>query len=101
MGKNQAGLSSGPLCAREIGFSTSGVAMLSEIPAEWHTGKHSHGEEAIYIVHGQGFSIVDGLRYDWEKGSCLFMPYGSVHQHFNSGEDTARYFSAMALPWSD
>ena len=30
--------------------------------------------------------------------NCLFMPYGSVHQHFNQGEDTVRYFSAMALP---
>lgn len=86
------------LCAREIGFVTSGVAMVSEIPRRWHTGKHSHGEEAIYIVQGQGFSVVDGLRYDWETGSCLFMPYGSVHQHFNIGEETVRYFSAMALP---
>ncbi len=86
------------LCSRETGFVTSGVAMVSEIPQGWHTGKHSHGEEAIYIVQGQGFSVVDGLRYDWETGSCLFMPYGSVHQHFNSGKDTVRYFSAMALP---
>ena len=86
------------LCAREIGFITSGVAMVSEVPPSWRTGKHSHGEEAMFIVQGQGFSVVDGLRYDWETGSCLFMPYGSVHQHFNTGEDTVRYLSAMALP---
>ncbi len=86
------------LCAPEIGFVTSGVAMVGEIPRGWHTGKHSHGEEAMYIVQGGGFSVVDGLRYDWETGSCLFMPYGSVHQHFNSGADTVRYFSAMGLP---
>lgn len=86
------------LCAREKGFITSGMAMVAEIPPGWHTGKHAHGEEAIYIVQGQGFSVVDGLRYNWETGSCLFMPFGSAHQHFNSGEDTVRYFSAMALP---
>jgi gentisate 1,2-dioxygenase len=86
------------LCARETGFITSGVTMLAEIPPGWHTGEHSHGEEAMYIVQGRGCSVVDGMRYDWETGSCLFMPYGSVHQHFNSGEDTVRYFSAMALP---
>lgn len=40
------------LCAREIGFVTSGTAMLAEIPQGWHTGKHMHGEEAIYIVQG-------------------------------------------------
>lgn len=86
------------LTAKENGYVTSGVTTLAEIPQGWHTGKHSHGEEAIYIVQGQGFSIVDGLRYNWETGSCLFMPYGSSHQHFSSGPDTVRYFSAMALP---
>ena len=86
------------LCARENGFATTGVAMLAEIPEGWHTGIHSHGEEAIYIVEGNGFSVVDSKRYNWEDGSCLFMPYGSVHQHFNSGKKKVRYFSAMALP---
>lgn len=86
------------VCAREIGFVTSGVTMVAEIPGRWHTGKHSHGEEAIYILQGRGFSVVDELRYDWETGSCLFMPFGATHQHFNSGEDTVRYLSVMALP---
>lgn len=86
------------LSAPETGFVTTGVTMIAEIPRGWHTGEHSHGEEAMFIVQGQGFSVVDGLRYDWDTGSCLFMPYGSVHQHFNTGEDTVRYLSAMALP---
>jgi quercetin dioxygenase-like cupin family protein len=86
------------VCAPEIGFATSGVAMVSEIPPRWHTGKHSHGEEAIFIVQGKGFSLVDDLRYDWDAGSCVFMPYGSVHQHFNVGEEPVFYFSVMALP---
>ncbi|MFC1893461.1 cupin domain-containing protein [Chloroflexota bacterium] len=86
------------LCARENGFITSGVTMLAEMPTSWHSGKHSHGEEAIFIVRGTGFSIVDDKRYDWEEGSCLFIPYSSVHQHFNSGENEVRYLSVMALP---
>ncbi|MBI4331009.1 MAG: cupin domain-containing protein [Chloroflexi bacterium] len=86
------------LCARENGFVTSGVAILAEIPQRWHTGSHSHGEEAVYVVQGQGCSVVDGTRYDWSSGSCLFMPYGSSHQHFNLGPETVRYLSAMALP---
>jgi quercetin dioxygenase-like cupin family protein len=86
------------LGARENGFITSGTTMLAEIPVRWHTGKHSHGEEAVYIVEGKGFSVIDGLRYDWETGSCLFIPFGAAHQHFNSGDKAVRYFSAMALP---
>lgn len=85
------------LCARENGFVTAGAVVLAEIPKGWNTGKHSHGEEAIYIVDGDGFSVVDDVRYDWDTGSCLFMPYGSVHQHFNSGEKQVRYLSTMSI----
>jgi len=71
--------------------------MLGEIPLGWNTGKHYHGEEAIYIIRGKGCSVIDGIRYDWEEGSCIFIPFGFTHQHFNLGSDTVRYFSVMAL----
>ena len=71
--------------------------MLAEIPKGWNTGMHSHGEEAIFIIEGEGFSIVDGKRYDWGTGSCLFMPYGSAHQHYNATDGQVRYLSAMGL----
>ncbi len=85
------------LCSRENGFLTAGDIMIGEIPFRWNTGKHYHGEEAIYILQGKGCSIIDGKRYDWEKDSCIFIPFGVVHQHFNLGEETARYFSVMAV----
>ncbi len=86
-----------PLCTRENGFITAGAMMLGEIPEGWNTGKHSHGEEAMFIIDGEGFSVVDDKRYDWDTGSCLFMPYGSIHQHFNSGDRGVRYLSVMEL----
>lgn len=86
------------LCARENGFCTTGTATLAEIPRGWNTGKHSHGEEAMFIIEGQGFSTIDDKRYYWETGSCLFVPFGAMHQHFNLGDGTVRYLSAMALP---
>ena len=85
------------LCSRENGFLTSGDIMLGEIPPGWNTGRHYHGEEAIYITRGKGCSVINGIRYDWEEDSCLFVPFGVVHQHFNLGDDTARYFSVMAV----
>jgi len=85
------------LCSRQNGFVTSGDIMMGLIPKGWHTGQHAHGEECIFIVQGKGFSVVDGVRYDWETASCLFMPYGSVHQHFNTGDEDVRYLSMMAL----
>lgn len=85
------------LCSRDNGFLTAGDAMLGEIPPGWNTGKHYHGEEAIYILKGKGCSVIDGKRYDWEKDSCILIPFGVPHQHFNLGTETARYFSVMAV----
>jgi len=85
------------LCSRENGFLTAGDAMIVEIPPGWNTGKHYHGEEAIYIVKGKGCSVIDGKRYDWGKDSCVFIPFGLVHQHFNLGEEPVRFFSIMAV----
>ena len=85
------------LCSRDNGFLTAGDIMLGGIPPGWNTGKHYHGEEAIYITKGKGCSVIDGKRYDWEEDSCLFIPFGVEHQHFNLGDDTARYFSVMAV----
>ena len=86
------------MAAPENGFATWGSEyLISEILPGWHSGKHEHGEEAIYIVEGEGFSIVNGVKYEWGKDSCLWMPFGSQHQHFNTGTTTVRYFSAMAL----
>ncbi|MFB3885854.1 MAG: cupin domain-containing protein [Thermodesulfobacteriota bacterium] len=85
------------LCSRENGFLTVGDIMLGEIPPKCNTGKHYHGEEAIYIIRGKGCSVIDGVRYDWEDDSCLFVPFGVSHQHFNLGDETARYFSVMAV----
>ena len=85
------------MVAPETGFRTwGGITMIAEIPLGWHTGSHSHGEEAIYIMKGKGFSIIDDKAYDWEEGSCIRIPFGSVHQHFNEGAEPVQYTSAMA-----
>lgn len=85
------------VCSRQNGFITAGAFKLGEIPKGWNTGRHYHGEECMYIVEGEGFSIVDDRRYDWGTGSVMFMPYGVPHQHFNTGEKTVRYYSALGL----
>lgn len=85
------------LAAPETGFRTWGTCtLISEIPPGCHTGKHSHGEEGIYVVKGNGFSIVNDQRYDWDEGSCIHIPFGASHQHFNTGDTTVVYYSALA-----
>jgi quercetin dioxygenase-like cupin family protein len=82
----------------ETGFATMGSdVMKAEIPVGWHTGRHRHGEESLHFLHGTGFSIVNGQRFDWHQGSTLQVPYGAEHQHFNTGDEPALYISGMTF----
>ena len=86
------------LISRRNGFKTwGGVTMISEIPPGHHTGQHKHGEECIYFLSGAGFSIVDGVRYDWKEGSMELVPFAAEHQHFNTSHVPARYVSALLV----
>jgi gentisate 1,2-dioxygenase len=81
-----------------VGFPTQGTSLLkAEIPPRSHTGKHAHGEEAIHILAGRGFSVIDGARYDWKPGTTLHVPYRADHQHFNTSDETAVYVSASTI----
>ena len=87
------------MIAPEAGFSTGGsLLMKAEIPAGWHTGKHLHGEEAIYIERGDGFMVLDDKRYNFHRGTIFHIPYRSSHQLFNTGKEPVPYISGLAWP---
>jgi quercetin dioxygenase-like cupin family protein len=85
------------LVAPENNFRTSGsVSMIADIPPGYHTGTHSHGEEAMYILEGEGNSIINNRKYEWEKGACIRIPFGAIHRHVNTSDTPVRYYSVMA-----
>jgi quercetin dioxygenase-like cupin family protein len=87
------------MVSEETGFDTWGIeTQIAEIPPRWHTGRHRHGEEAIYVVSGDGVAVVDGMRYDFHSGTTIGVPYGAVHQLYNTGSHPVRYVSATAYP---
>ncbi|MDO8689516.1 MAG: cupin domain-containing protein [Dehalococcoidia bacterium] len=53
-----------------------------------NSGRHRHqGGLAIYVVEGKGWTVVDGVRYDWVEGDLILLPVkpgGVEHQHFNA-----------------
>jgi len=67
------------------------------IPAGHHGGKHCHGEEAIHVLRGSGFIVVQGRRYDFRPGTTIHVPFSAEHQLFNTGEDEVEYVSASAM----
>jgi quercetin dioxygenase-like cupin family protein len=51
------------------------------------SGRHVHqGGLLIFVLEGHGYSVVNGERWDWEKGDLVLLPLvpgGVEHQHFN------------------
>ncbi len=52
-----------------------------------HSGKHRHqGGIQLFVLEGEGYTVVDGRRVDWEKWDLIILPVqpsGCEHQHFN------------------
>ena len=87
------------LMSGELGFPTMGGTVLTaEVPADWHTGRHRHGEEAIHVESGFGYALIDGRRFDIRPGSTIHIPYRIDHQLVNLGPEPLRYVSAMTVP---
>jgi quercetin dioxygenase-like cupin family protein len=91
---------------RSIFWKMAGQTILEPHASEFEVGSyklgHRHPYEAIILtLNGQGFSLAgkDGLdesksvKLDWKAGSVVSPPYYWWHQHFNTGDTTARYFA--------
>jgi uncharacterized cupin superfamily protein len=86
------------LIGRQVGFPTQGTNLCKVvIPEGHHTGRQRHGEEAIHVLTGSGFIVVDGRRYDFHEGTTIHVPYMAEHQLFNTGSDDVTYVSASAI----
>jgi gentisate 1,2-dioxygenase len=67
----------------------------------WKTLGHRHTVEAvIYVLQGNGHSIVAGVRYDWAPGDFISVPMFSWHRHLNAGDEDFIYLAATTGPLS-
>jgi quercetin dioxygenase-like cupin family protein len=86
------------MIAPETGFPTGGSALLkAEIPVGWQTGRHAHGEEAIFIERGSGVLVLDDACYPFFPRTIFHIPYRSVHQLINTGDEPVVYLSGLAF----
>lgn len=87
------------MIAPETGFASGGSRMMkAEIPVGWHTGRHVHGEEAIFIGSGTGYLLLGHQRFDFLRRTILHIPYRAPHQLFNTGSEPVVYLSGLAWP---
>lgn len=61
---------------------------LHEIPPGSRSGKQKHqGGRVHFVWEGHGYTVVDGVKHDWEQGDLILIPIkpdGCVFQHFNA-----------------
>ena len=60
-----------------------------------HTKAHRHTSSTVYyVVEGDGFSVIDGTKFNWSRGDVFVVPNWAVHEHRNlSAQDRAILFS--------
>ena len=65
-----------------------------------HTQAHRHTGSVLYqAAKGRGFSVIDGVRYDWQEKDVFCVPSWSLHEHANaSASDDACLFSFNDFP---
>ena len=60
---------------------------------------HRHTTSKVYqVFEGEGYSIIDGQRFDWKRGDLFSVPSWSWHEHGNESEQEAILFSIQDNP---
>ena len=73
---------------------------MQHLPKGFHTKAHRHTHSVIYHAHkGSGYTIINGIRFDWKKGDYFVVPNWAWHEHV-AAED-AYLFSVNDLPIMD
>ncbi|HLQ96003.1 MAG TPA: cupin domain-containing protein [Pseudogracilibacillus sp.] len=62
--------------------------LVQVLKPQEHGNPHRHSNMAIFVVfEGEGYSIIEGEKIEWEKGDVFFAPAWLSHEHCNTSED--------------
>lgn len=80
-------------------MQTIGASMQMLRPGE-KTKAHRHTGSAIYqCAKGEGYSVIDGKRFDWQERDIFCVPAWAYHEHGNASQsDDACLFCFNDLP---
>lgn len=84
----------------EAGGALPGVfiGIQTFAPGE-HIVPHRHNSHAVYhIVQGTGYTILDGKKFEWERGDTLVCSPWAYHEHINNGTEQAIQYVFQDMP---
>lgn len=72
---------------------------IGELSSGQETRLHRHNYETIiYIISGQGYSLIGNQKVKWENGDAIYVPVWSEHKHVNSGDEHCVYIACENAP---
>lgn len=86
---------------RIVDVSSKTMSMtLGELSPSQSTRKHRHTYETlIYIINGDGKSIINDEVIEWRTGDVVYIPVWSWHQHINNSDtNNATYIATENTP---
>lgn len=74
-------------------------ASVGELDPGAQTSNHRHAYESlVYVLEGEGWTILEGRRVDWRAGDAFYVPPWNWHRHFAGARGRVRYLTTTNLP---
>lgn len=75
-------------------------ARMQKLPPKFKGKAHRHTHSVVYNVYkGSGYTVMNGVRFDWKEGDIFALPAWTWHEHVNTSEtEDAILFSTNDLP---
>src|SRR5690625_2730444 len=72
------------------GVSPNINAIVQVLAPGERNNPHKHSNMAMFIVfEGEGYSIIDGEKIEWEKGDIFYSPAWLSHEHCNTSDNVS------------
>lgn len=80
-------------------FQTMGLSLQWLRPSVRTKMHRQTGSALFYVIRGEGATVIDGTRFDWNAGDFFSLPPWAWHEHVNrSGNAEAVLFRVDDLP---
>jgi gentisate 1,2-dioxygenase len=62
------------------------------LPKGFHSRAHRHTISTVYhVAEGSGWSVINGTRFDWQKGDTIALPAWCWHEHATEAGDAVLF----------